>query len=213
MTEYTEFIEDGDVTTAKDFLKLCSRKFGVYENSKDEPLSPTIPVTITKDPKYQQAVDAAKTTLDTAIHCTDWATELSTKITSIETEIADVEEDIEDIETANAEKKTAYDAILEELATYSPDSPYNKVKEFAKNQIDISVKYLPSTTQLEKQKANLEAQKEKLEGYEAAEYKDIVLKELSEKLAEAIKESMQEDVRIAERQKYLDGFWDSIQDL
>lgn len=79
MTAYTKFIEDGTVTTAKDFLKLCSRNFGVYAVSKDEPLSPDIPVTIEKDPKYQKAVDDAKATLDEALHCDDWEQELTEK--------------------------------------------------------------------------------------------------------------------------------------
>ena len=38
-TGYTAYIEDGSITTGKEFLKLCSRAFGVAIDIKDEPLS------------------------------------------------------------------------------------------------------------------------------------------------------------------------------
>ena len=38
-TGYTAYIEDGDITTGKDFLMLCSRAFGVAIDVRDEPLS------------------------------------------------------------------------------------------------------------------------------------------------------------------------------
>ena len=42
-TGYTAWIEDGRITTGKDFLKLCTRAFGIAIELKDEPLSvPTL---------------------------------------------------------------------------------------------------------------------------------------------------------------------------
>ena len=38
-TGYTAFIEDGDITTGREFLLLCSRNFGVAIDVRDEPLS------------------------------------------------------------------------------------------------------------------------------------------------------------------------------
>lgn len=38
-TGYTEFIEDGRITNAKDFLLLCTRAFAIMIDSRDEPLS------------------------------------------------------------------------------------------------------------------------------------------------------------------------------
>lgn len=199
MTAYTKFIEDGTVTTAKDFLKLCSRNFGVYAVSKDEPLSPDIPVTIEKDPKYQKAVDDAKAILDEALHCDDWEQELTEKKQN-------VSDEIEAIKTKNEELTEIYATIRAEIVAWTPEAPYDKVKDFAINQIDISVKFLPSTEKLEKEFT-------KLEEYTADEYKDIVIKKLSEDLAAAIVENMKADQLVAKRQVYLDGFWDSIEDL
>lgn len=38
-TGYTAYILDDEVTTGKDFLKLCTRAFGVAINQRDEPLN------------------------------------------------------------------------------------------------------------------------------------------------------------------------------
>ena len=38
-TGYTAYIKDGDITTGKEFLKLCTRALGIASDLKDEPLS------------------------------------------------------------------------------------------------------------------------------------------------------------------------------
>ena len=38
-TGYTAFIEDGDITTGKEFLLLCLRNFGIAIDVRDEPLT------------------------------------------------------------------------------------------------------------------------------------------------------------------------------
>lgn len=42
-TGYTVFIEDGEITNAKDFLMLCARAFGVAIDMREEPLSKPMP--------------------------------------------------------------------------------------------------------------------------------------------------------------------------
>ena len=54
-TGYTAYIEDGDITTGKEFLKLCTRAFGVAIDQKDDPLS--VP-TKTKFEPSQYYIDA-----------------------------------------------------------------------------------------------------------------------------------------------------------
>ena len=53
-TGYTAYIEDGDITTGKDFLMLCSRAFGVAIDVRDEPLSVPTPTHFEPDPYYQK---------------------------------------------------------------------------------------------------------------------------------------------------------------
>ena len=35
-TGYTAYIEDGNITTGKEFLKLCLREFGIAVDMRDE---------------------------------------------------------------------------------------------------------------------------------------------------------------------------------
>lgn len=51
-TGYTCYIEDGNITTAKDFIMLCTRAFGALISMRDEPLSSPIPQQIKADTKY-----------------------------------------------------------------------------------------------------------------------------------------------------------------
>ena len=51
-TGYTYYIENGNITTAKDFIMLCTRAFGALISMRDEPLSTPIPQEIKADTQY-----------------------------------------------------------------------------------------------------------------------------------------------------------------
>lgn len=53
-TGYTAFIEDGTITTGKDFLMLCARNFGATIEMMDEPLSTPIPKEFKPDNMYEK---------------------------------------------------------------------------------------------------------------------------------------------------------------
>ena len=53
-TGYTAYIKDGDITTGKDFLKLCLRNFGVAIDMRDEPLSKPVPTQFEPNPYYKK---------------------------------------------------------------------------------------------------------------------------------------------------------------
>ena len=63
-TLYTAFIEDGTITNGADFLKLCTRNFGIASDIRDEPLPILPPIHFEPDPYYEQtykrAVEEAK---------------------------------------------------------------------------------------------------------------------------------------------------------
>ena len=56
-TGYTAGIEDGTITTGKDFLKLCTRAFGIAMDLRDEPLSVPTPAKFEPDTYYRDRVD------------------------------------------------------------------------------------------------------------------------------------------------------------
>lgn len=54
-TGYTVYIEDGDITTGKQFLLLCSRAFGIAVDIRDEPLSVPTPTRFEPNKYYKDA--------------------------------------------------------------------------------------------------------------------------------------------------------------
>lgn len=65
-TGYTAGIEDGTITTGKDFLKLCTRAFGIAIDLRDEPLSVSTPTKFVLDTYYKDRVDRARIELELA---------------------------------------------------------------------------------------------------------------------------------------------------
>ena len=54
-TGYTDYIKDGKITSGKDFLKLCTRAFGVAIDLKDESLDVPTPNCFEPHPYYVEA--------------------------------------------------------------------------------------------------------------------------------------------------------------
>lgn len=59
LTDYTAFIENGTITNGADFLKLCTRNFGIASDLRDEPLSVPTPTHFEPDPYYKQQYEKA----------------------------------------------------------------------------------------------------------------------------------------------------------
>lgn len=58
-TLYTAFIEDGTITNGADFLKLCTRNFGIAFDIRDEPFPILPPIHFEPDPYYEQTYKRA----------------------------------------------------------------------------------------------------------------------------------------------------------
>lgn len=134
-TGYTSFIQDGDITTGKDFLKLCLRNFGVAINMRDEPLSKPVPTQFEPNPYYKN--DYEKTV------------EVRNKYRQMTLEEAKkelIEKHKKDMESArkSLDKYIAEDErymkVRDEIEKWiPPTSEHENVKKFALNQIDISL--------------------------------------------------------------------------
>lgn len=59
LTNYTAFIENGTITNGADFLKLCTRNFGIASDLRDEPLSVPTPTHFEVDLYYKQQYEKA----------------------------------------------------------------------------------------------------------------------------------------------------------
>ena len=58
-TGYTVYIKNRDITTGKEFLKLCTRNFGIAIDIRDESLSVPTPTHFEPHSYYKKAYDKA----------------------------------------------------------------------------------------------------------------------------------------------------------
>ena len=161
-TGYTAHIEDGEITTGKEFLRLCTRAFGIAIDVKDEPLSTPTPSSFEPSPFYKESYDRALNKLE----------ELN-KMTFEEAKIqmrADYEKRISDYK-AYAERETAmnekYAKVRKEVEEWIPPTEEHEgIKKFALEQIDMSMtkqKYIDGY--LEKTKEEFDDSDEAVQNY------------------------------------------------
>ena len=161
-TGYTAHIEDGEITTGKEFLRLCTRAFGIAIDVKDKPLSTPTPSSFEPSPFYKESYDRALKKLEEA-----------SKITFDEAKIqmrADYEKRISDYK-AYAERETAmnkkYAKVRKEVEEWIPPTEEHEgIKKFALEQIDMSMtkqKYIDEY--LEKSKEEFDDSDEAVQNY------------------------------------------------
>jgi hypothetical protein len=140
-TGYTSFIENGKVKTAKQFLHLCLRAFGVCINMRDDGLE--VKDDYTKDllKGFQQDIDYHKKLLKIA------EKKLS-EIKSISEEelcekyIKETKEKIKDLQKGQTDvfnKYGDYLRIRESIKNWDCNPEFQGVKDFALEQIRISI--------------------------------------------------------------------------
>lgn len=161
-TGYTAYIEDGEITTGKEFLRLCTRAFGIAIDVKDEPLSTPTPSSFEPSPFYKESYDRALKRLEEV-----------NKMTFDEAKIqmrADYEKSISDYK-AYAERETAmnkkYAKVRKEVEEWIPPTEEHEgLKKFALEQIDMCVtkqKYIDEY--LEKSKEEFDNSDEAVQNY------------------------------------------------
>lgn len=161
-TGYTAYIEDGEITTGKEFLRLCTRAFGIAIDVKDEPLSTPTPSSFEPSPFYKESYDRASKKLEEV-----------NKMTFDEAKIqmrADYKKRISDYKHY-AERETAmnekYAKVRKEVEEWIPPTEEHEgLKKFALEQIDMCVtkqKYIDEY--LEKSKEEFDDSDEAVQNY------------------------------------------------
>lgn len=134
-TGYTAGIEDGTITTGKDFLKLCTRAFGIAMDLRDKPLSVPTPTKFEPDTYYRDRIEKEKAALENA------------KNMSFEDAKAKMAKSYEDrIKMYNSiaeryiENNKKYAKVRAEVEAWNPPTKehYN-LKKFALEQIDMCI--------------------------------------------------------------------------
>lgn len=134
-TGYTAYIEDGDIATGKEFLKLCVRAFGIAIDLKDEPLSVPTPTHFEPDTYYKEIYEKALEELNKANNLTFDEAKIQMKA-AYERRISDYK--------SWAEKEVAmnqkYAKVRKEVEEWIPPTEeHQDLKKFALEQIDMCV--------------------------------------------------------------------------
>ena len=136
-TGYTAFIEDGDITTGREFLLLCSRNFGVAIDVRDEPLSVPTPTKFEPDPYYKKSYEDSIKELEEAKVLTFDTAKLRRQL-EYEKKIKRASE----ISTKMDEMNQRYQKVRREVDSWiPPTNSHSGIKRFALEQIDMCVKH------------------------------------------------------------------------
>lgn len=134
-TRYTYYINDGEITSGKEFLKLCTRAFGIAIDLKDESLDVPTPNHFEPDPYYEKRYKESLASREKAYNMTlEEAKEYMIykfKNNKISAKRCFKEYKDED------EK---YLKVREEVEKWIPPTPkHENLKKFCLNQIDMSL--------------------------------------------------------------------------
>lgn len=133
-TGYTAFIEDGEITTGKEFLLLCSRAFGVAVDIKEEPLNIPTPMKFEPNTYHKERLDEALKELNKIV-------DMTFEDAYEEMKMAFDSEKQRNLENArkSIRKNETYDRIRKEVENWNPPtSEHIGIKNFALEQIDKS---------------------------------------------------------------------------
>lgn len=134
-TGYTAGIENGKITTGKDFLKLCTRAFGIAIELKDEPLSVPTPTKFEPDTYYKKRLEDEKANFE------------KFKAMSFEEARAEMVRAYEDridmyksMLEGSLKRNEQYAKVRVEVEDWNPPTPdHIELKKFALKQIDMCI--------------------------------------------------------------------------
>lgn len=140
-TGYTAYIEDGDITTGKEFLKLCTRAVGVAIDQKDDPLSVPTKTKFEPSQYYIDAYNEACAELRDArsVSFNDAKLRLKSKYHK-------KIEDYKKLAEKYSDLRNKYLKVRQEVEAWTPPTPeHDGLKKFALEQIDMCI---PSTERI-----------------------------------------------------------------
>ena len=134
-TGYTSYIKDGEITSGKEFLKLCTRAFGIAVDLKDESLDVPTPNHFEPAPYYEKAYKDSLASREKAYSMTleKVREDIIFKYNDNKGRAAKILEEYKD-----EDKK--YLKVREEVEKWIPPTPeHENLKKFCLEQIDMSL--------------------------------------------------------------------------
>ena len=190
-TGYTVYIQDGVITTGKDFLKLCLSNFDIAINMKNEILSK-----VNYDKAVEDRDNFKKLTFE------------QVKQQLVEKQKEDIEFIKESLGKYKAEDKR-YFKIKEEIENWIPPTPeHENLKKFALEQIDMSL----NTDKIEyyNEKLNSKSEISDEDVYTYINHTNL----MNIIMVESAYENWQNDLkRIADKNMWMKQFLDSVDNI
>ena len=134
-TGYTDYIKDGKITSGKDFLKLCTRAFGVAIDLKDESLDVPTPNCFEPHPYYEEAYKESLKSREKIYNMT-----LEEVKKDIISKYNDNKGIVENILKKYKDEDEKYLKVRKEVEEWiPPTSEHENLKKFCLEQIDMSL--------------------------------------------------------------------------
>lgn len=204
-TGYTAFIEDGEITTGKDFLLLCSRAFGVAVDIKEEPLTVPTPMKFEVDGYYERSLRRSLEELEKVKNMNE--DEISKRMIKEHDESKKYYLDLIDKEISLNKK---YQKVRKEVEDWIPPTDeHTGIKKFALEQIDMCI-----CPEKELKKYVFLANQELIvDEHSVKEYHKRLI-ESCECTVERNKESYEEAIqRAANKTKFMEDFVKSLENI
>ena len=202
-TGYTAYIESGEITTGKDFLTLCTRAFGIAMDMRDEPLSVPTPTQFKPHPYHLNAYNEALADLEKIKSMT-----IDEARYHMMVEHDDGVKHYEDLIRKTELSNARLDSIRNDIVNWTPPTAdHRELKQFALNQIDISIESTIYYQQaLDKLGRDLDISDESVEAYISDKIRS------AEKDVEYHHERYQEELkRTADKNRWISEFYKSIE--
>lgn len=204
-TGYTAYIEDGDITTGKEFLKLCTRAVGVAIDQKDDPLSVPTKTKFEPSQYYIDAYNEACAELRDAksVSFNDAKLRLKSKYHK-------KIEDYKKLAEKYSDLRNKYLKVRQEVEAWTPPTPeHDGLKKFALEQIDMCIPSTESITEfINKSNEPLDLSDEAITKF----IKDNISR--CKDSVEYYKKSMNAEYeRAQEKQEWMDKFLESLENM
>ena len=202
-TGYTSYIKDGKITSGKEFLKLCTRAFGIAVDLKDESLDVPTPNHFEPHSYYEKAYKDSLVSREKAYSMTlEEAKE--DMISKFKNNKASAKRCLKDYK--DEDKK--YLKVREEVEKWIPPTPeHENLKKFCLEQIDMSL----NTALYEWYEKDINKELDTSDDT-IKKYIDILRDNADEKLKRAYKKYQEELKRVEEKNLWMKQFLDSLED-
>lgn len=203
-TGYTSYIKDGEITSGKEFLKLCTRAFGIAIDLKDESLDVPTPNHFEPHPYYEKAYKDSLVSREKAYSMTleEVKEDIISKYNDNKGRAAKILEEYKD-----EDKK--YLKVREEVEKWIPPTPeHENLKKFCLEQIDMSL----NTGLYEWYEKDINKELDTSDDT-VRKYIDNLKDYADEKLKRAYKNWQEELRRVEEKNLWMKQFLDSLENM